>query len=134
MPHHGVYHPRKPEKMRIVFDCAAKYQDISLNDELLQGPDLTNSLFDVLLRFREEKIAIMGDIEAMFMMVHVPAKDRNLLRFLWWPNGDFHRQPAEYRITRHIFGATSSPSWATSSSSCVNYPLRRTALDFGHLF
>ena len=23
--HHGVYHPAKPEKIRVVFDCSAKY-------------------------------------------------------------------------------------------------------------
>ena len=127
LPHHGVYHPRKPEKLRIVFDCAAKFHGMSLNDELLQGPDLTNSLVDVLLRFREERVAIMGDIESMFMMVHIPEKDRNLFRFLWWPNNDLHLQPEAYRMTRHIFGATTSPS-------CANYALRRTALDFGSHF
>ncbi len=26
IPHHGVYHPRKPEKIRVVFDCGATYQ------------------------------------------------------------------------------------------------------------
>ena len=127
LPHHGVYHPRKPGKVRIVFDCAAKCQGISLNDELLQGPDLTNSLFDVLIRFREERVAIMGDIESMFMMVFVPEEDRNLFRFLWWPSHDLNAEPQEYRMTRHIFGATSSPS-------CANYALRRTALDYGHHF
>ena len=127
LPHHGVYHPRKPGKVRIVFDCAARYQDTSLNDELLQGPDMTNSLVDVLFRFREERVAIMGDIESMFMMIRVPKEDRNLLRFLWWPNNDIHSEPETYRMTRHIFGATSSPS-------CANYALRRTALEFGHKF
>lgn len=41
--HHGVYHPRK-NKLRVVFDCSLKYKGTSLNDELLQGPDLTNCL------------------------------------------------------------------------------------------
>ena len=128
-PHHGLYHPRKPNKIRVVFDCAARYQGISLNDELLQGPDLTNSLVDVLLRFREEKVAVMADIESMFMMVKVPQKDRNLFQFLWWPNGDINMNayPEEYRMTRHIFGATSYPS-------CANYAIRRTAVDFGRYF
>ncbi|XP_070537534.1 uncharacterized protein [Ptychodera flava] len=26
IPHHGVYHPKKPEKIRVVFDCSAKFQ------------------------------------------------------------------------------------------------------------
>ena len=44
VPHHGVYHPKKPEKLRVVFDCSADFQGHSLNHHLLQGPDLTNSL------------------------------------------------------------------------------------------
>ena len=52
VPHHAVLHPHKPEKLRVVFDCAARYRGTSLNDQLLHGPDLTNSLFGVLVRFR----------------------------------------------------------------------------------
>ena len=43
LPHHGVYHPKK-KKLRVVFDSA------SFNTELLQGPDLTNSLIGVTQR------------------------------------------------------------------------------------
>ena len=48
LPHHPVYHPRKSDKVRIVFDCAARHKGILLNDALLQGPDLVNSLVGVL--------------------------------------------------------------------------------------
>ena len=48
IPHHAVYHPRKPEKIRVVFDCSVNYKGESLNDHLLQGPDLTNQLVGVL--------------------------------------------------------------------------------------
>jgi hypothetical protein len=58
LPHHPVTHPQKPEKVRIVFDCATKYHNTSLNDHLLQGPDFTNSLVGVLLRFRQERVAV----------------------------------------------------------------------------
>jgi len=121
IPHHGVYHPKKM-KLRVVFDCAATYQGTSLNDRLLQGPDLTNSLIGVLLRFRQEPIAMMADVESMFYQVRVPDTDADLLRFLWWPGGDLNTEAAEYRMCVHLFGATSSPS-------CASYALRRTAED-----
>ena len=44
IPHHIVYHSHKPEKICVVFDCSAKYKGKSLNDLLMIGPDLTNSL------------------------------------------------------------------------------------------
>ena len=53
IPHHGVYHPKKPHKIRVVFDCAAVHEGESLNKDLLQGPDLTNNLTGVLCRFRQ---------------------------------------------------------------------------------
>ena len=122
IPHHGVYHPKKPEKIRVVFDCSAKFSGTSLNDQLLQGPDLTNSLVGVLIRFRQEPVAFMADIEAMFYQVQVPAEQRDFLRFLWWPGGDLNAELKEYRMTVHPFGAVSSPS-------CANYALRKTADD-----
>ena len=67
LPHHCVMNPNKPEKLRIVYDCAAKFEGTSLNDRVLQGPDLTNKLIGVILRFREGKVAVMGDIEECFI-------------------------------------------------------------------
>ena len=122
IPHHGVYHPHKPNKIRIVFDCAAKCDGVSLNDVLLQGPDMTSSLLGVLLRFRSEPVAFMADIRSMFYQVKVPEPDRDLLRFLWWPEGDVSVEPRDFRMTVHIFGAASSPS-------CSNFALRRTVDD-----
>ncbi|KAF6773868.1 hypothetical protein AHF37_07484 [Paragonimus kellicotti] len=122
LPHHPVFHPAKPQKLRIVFDCAAKYAGKSLNDHLLSGPDLTNSLVGVLLRFRQEKIAVMADIEAMFHQVRVPDKDRDALRFLWWTNTEMQGSPTEYRMCVHLFGAASSPS-------CATFALRKTISD-----
>ena len=59
LPHHPIFHPDKPDKTRVVFDCAAKFRKVSLNDKLLQGPDFTNTLVGVMTRFRQESIALM---------------------------------------------------------------------------
>ena len=75
--HHSVYHPRKPGKVRVVFDCSVKYLGTSLNEQLLQGPDLTNSLIRLLTRFRQEHVAFMADIEAMSHQVRVPDEHWN---------------------------------------------------------
>ncbi|XP_066958910.1 uncharacterized protein [Macrobrachium rosenbergii] len=63
----------------------------------------------------------------MFLQVKVPIDDRNLLRYLWWPEGDTSRQIEEYRMTSRVFRARSSPS-------VVNFCLRKTAEDYGHLY
>ena len=56
----------------------------------------------------------------MFHQVKVNENHRNLLRFLWWKDGDLSRPPTEYRMAVHLFGATSSPG-------CANYALRHLA-------
>lgn len=122
LPHHPVFNPQKPGKIRVVFDCSAKCHGTSLNDQLLQGPDLTNSLVGVLSRFREERIALMSDIEAMFHQVRVRPSDCDALRFLWWPDGNLDSEPEEYEMRVHLFGGTSSPS-------CANFALKKTAQD-----
>ena len=111
LPHHGVYHPQK-QKLRIVFDCSAKCNGVCLNDALLQGPNLTNNLFDVLSKFRFEPITFVADLEAMFYQVRVPVHDRSYLRFLWFANNDLQGSIIELQMTVHIFGAVSSPSIA----------------------
>lgn len=61
IPHHGVYHPHKPGKIHVVFDCYAKFQETSLNDHLVEmmGPDLTNTQVGVLYRFRKGAAAVV---------------------------------------------------------------------------
>ena len=44
IPQHSVYHHKKPDKMRVLLNCFAQFHGTPLNNELFQGPDLTNSL------------------------------------------------------------------------------------------
>ena len=83
MPHHGVRTAAKPDKVRVVFNCSARFKNVSLNDSLLKGPDLLTSQVGVLLRFRQYPVPVAGDIEKMYHQVQVPEKDRSALRFLY---------------------------------------------------
>ena len=127
LPHHAVFHSRKPSEPRIVFDCAAKSNGTSLNAELLQGPDNTSTLIGVINRFRVNDVAIAADVKRMFHQVYVAPEHRGALCYLWWPNGDLKREAKTYQMLVHIFGATSSPSIA-------GYALRKTAKDHERYF
>ena len=79
LPHHPVRNPNKPDKVRIVMDAAARCDGVSLNDKLHTGPDLLNGLVGVLLRFREQRVGLTVDIEAMFQQVRIIEEDQPAL-------------------------------------------------------
>jgi len=108
-------------KFRVVFDCSAKFDGVSLNDKLLQGQDLVTGLLGVLMRFGQETIAVVADIKACFHQVFVAEEDRDAFRFLWFDKNDPKQPPVDYRVNVHIFRAASSPS-------VTAFALRRTAL------
>ena len=120
IPHHVVFHPNKPRKLWVAFDCSAEWHGTSVNKSLMSGPDLTNQIISVLVKFRKEPVAVTADIEAMFYQVFVAEKHRSRLSFLWWENGNYNLLIQTYHMNVHVFGGT-------SSLSCSNYALRKTA-------
>lgn len=110
LPHHPVIRRDKAtSKVRIVYDASTRVQGPSLNDFLYAGPPFNQSIFDIILRFRCHRIALVGDIEKAFLMVGI-AEDRDSLRFLWVK--DPNTEPVELvklRFTHVVFGVTSSP-------------------------
>ena len=104
IPHHCVLHPKKPNRVRLVFDGSGKYKIDSLDNHLLKGPDLINNLVSILIQFRLGKCATTADIEQMFHKVKVKKSDQDALRFLW----RFLKteKPQEYVMTVHLFGKT----------------------------
>ena len=91
-----------------MFDAAASYKGTSLNDQLVTGPDLLNTLVGVIMRFRLHVVAMIADIETMFFQGLVIEKDQPSLRFLWrGSNRDL--LPDVYQMQAMIFGAKSSP-------------------------
>ena len=74
-----------------------------MNDKLLQGLDLTNSLVGVLTCFQQEAVALLAVVGTMSHQVNEVPEDCNPLQFLWWPNGDLK----ELMMTVHLFGGVS---------------------------
>ncbi|XP_055589277.1 uncharacterized protein LOC129741562 [Uranotaenia lowii] len=117
--------PKKPSKIRIFCDAAAKVQGVSLNTMLLKGPDLLNSLPGVLFGFRERSIGICADIREMFHQVMIREEDRNSQRLLWRNNTD---EPIEtYFMDVATFGSSCSPSSA-------QFVKNRNAMEFAEEF
>ena len=113
VPHQAVVRKdATTTKLRIVYDASAKPHKsaVALNDCLEAGPSLNPLLFDILLRFREKRVAIVADIEKAFLNIEVHEKDRDSLRFLWVD--DVLRKNLSlvvYRFCRVVFGVNSSP-------------------------
>ena len=82
LPHHGVITASRRDaittKLRVAFDASSKpsSDSPSLNECLYSGPALTPTIFNVLLRFREKRTALVGNIEKAFLNVAVAEEDR----------------------------------------------------------
>lgn len=86
---------------------------MSLNGILLSGPNLTNSLLAILLRFRKDAYAVSADIEQMFYRFLVKAEHQDFLRFFWYRNNNPELGLIEYRMRAHVFGNSPSPAVAS---------------------
>ena len=120
IPHHTVTNSNKSGKIRVVLDAAAQNEGTSLNDKLLKGSDLLNTLTGLLIRFTKGKYPAIADIEQMFHEIFVLEKDRDALRFLW------RDTPADkiedYVRNVHLFGKI-------DSRCCASWLLKKTTLD-----
>ena len=113
--HHAVVRPEnKSTPLRIVFNSSAVYDGHILNDYWYKGPDLLNNLFGVTLRFRENPIAISGDISKMYHMVSIPLPDQHVHRFVW-RNCETEKEPDTYVKTVLTFGDRPAPAMATTA-------------------
>ncbi|XP_026184465.1 uncharacterized protein LOC113143190 [Mastacembelus armatus] len=120
LPTFGVYHPQKPDQIRVVFDSSAESEGTSLNQVLMSGPDLNNTLLGVLMHFRREPIALTADIQQMFYCFVVREDHRDYLRYLWFEDSDITKKVIEFRMKVHVFGNSPSPAVAI-------YCMRRAA-------
>ena len=94
-------------KLRIFFDASAKEKgSMSLNETLQTGPNLTEDLLAVLIRFRTQRVVLLADIEKSFPQIIIREEHRDALRFLWDMDGS--GKPQTFRLTRNYFGFASS--------------------------
>ena len=118
--HHEVLKPdSKSTPVRIVFNSSASYMGHVLNEYWAKGPDLLNSLLGILIRFRENEIAFIGDIKKMYHTVRTGVIEQHTHRFLW-RDMDVTREPDTYVIQTVSFGDKPSGTIATVA-------LRKTA-------
>ncbi|XP_064635217.1 uncharacterized protein LOC135492598 [Lineus longissimus] len=113
--HHAVLRPeKKSTPCRLVFNSVASFQGHVLNKYLRKGPDLLNNLPGVLLKFRENPVALIGDISKMYHQVLVdPVRDAHTHRFLW---RNFENRPPDIYVKQVLtFGDISSPALANTA-------------------
>jgi len=116
LPHFMAVNPKKANKLRFVFDAAAKTSGRSLNDSLLSGPDQLKPLPSVLFKFRERAVGVTADVRDMFHRVAVRKEDATAQRFLW-RGMDREAAPKTYQMDVLIFGATCSPTIAQQAKN-----------------
>ena len=90
----------------MVYDAAAKYRNCSLNEHLLEGPDLLKNLVSIVIRFRLGQFTVTSDIEQMFHQVRVREEDRAALQFLWRENPNDYID--DYKMNVHLFSRNDS--------------------------
>ncbi|XP_038063119.1 uncharacterized protein LOC119733821 [Patiria miniata] len=117
IPYHVVF---SSNKYRLVFNCSFESMGQNLNDELLARPTLHSSLMEVLLRFRQGRVAVSGDITGMFHQVRLPPEDHPMFRFLWWD---------EKRDDWLVFQWLVLPFGAACSPCCATFALQKAAID-----
>ena len=119
--HHAVSKPTsKTTPLRIVFNSSANFKGHKLNDYWAKGPNVfLNTLFAILIRFRENFVGFMGDISKMYNSVHISLLDQHCHRFLW-RDMNFEKPPDTYVITRANMGDT-------PSGGIASVALRKTA-------
>ncbi|XP_058827121.1 uncharacterized protein LOC131687099 [Topomyia yanbarensis] len=104
LPLNVALNARKPDKVRLVWDAAASVAGVSLNTELLKGPDMLVALPGVISRFRERPVAFGGDIAEMYHQIRVRPEDRSAQRFLF--RADPNETPKVYVMDEEFPEAT----------------------------
>ena len=79
--HHEVLKHSETTPCRIVFNSSARFGQHILNEYWAKGPDIINNLQGILLRFREEWVAIIRDLQKMYHSVKISLLDQHVHHF-----------------------------------------------------
>ena len=72
LPHHAILREvHEATKMKIIVDSSSKTDELSFNDYLYKGLQLTPLIYDVLLRFRTFLFALTTDIQSAFLQISI---------------------------------------------------------------
>ena len=89
---------------------------MSLNSSLAKEPDCyMNNLIAILLRWREEQVALVGDIRKMFHSIHLKPLEQHCHRLLW-RDLETNQEPDVYVITQVNMGNTPAPVISTEAA------------------
>ncbi|XP_058827074.1 uncharacterized protein LOC131687050 [Topomyia yanbarensis] len=113
LPHHAVMKlDSTTTKLRTVFDASCRSKSgISLNDVLLPGPTIQDTLVTIVLRFRIHQFVLSADIEKMYRQILVHPTDQPLQRILW--RDDPEAPLKSYQLRTVTYGTSSAPFLAT---------------------
>lgn len=109
LPHHAVIkEDSSTTKLRVVFDASSRTSNgISLNEALLIGPVLQDSLYDLLVRWRTPRIVLKADIAKMYRQVLIAEQHQPFQKIIW------KNSPAEplqdYQLRTVTFGTAAAP-------------------------
>ena len=98
--HHEVLKRDPSTPCRVVFSF--NFLNDVLNEYWAKGPNLLNNRVGILIRFRENDVAIVGEIRKMYHTIKISILDQHVHKFLW-RNFEVGRTPDIYVMTSVSF-------------------------------
>lgn len=109
LPHHAVIKIDSfTTKLRTVFDASCQSKSgLSLNDILLAGPTIQDTLVTIVTRFRMFEFVASADIEKMYRQILVCEHDQPLTSIVWRDDPDLPLKIFQLRTV--TYGTSCAP-------------------------
>ena len=86
----------------MVYNGAAEFQERTINNEILSGPDLLVLLFNVITRFRMGRYASIPALIECFFQTAMPPEQRDYFRIMWYVNDSIDSKIEILRFAVHV--------------------------------